>query len=441
MNDTKANKLLLSLFDDGSVLPIDDAADNGASGVGAAYGSVDGNPVYAFALDGETFGGGFGKAGAAKVAKIYSLAAKTGAPVVGIYDAKGVRMGEGNDILSSIGECLQWTNRLSGVVPQISVVTGSCGGSLAMLAAGADLMIVSKDAELFLNGPDVVAAADGKKDTSSAKLAAENGTAAILADSAEDAVAAAARLLGYLPANNLAAAPVFDFSEPTDACILDADSFVELYADYAKDFKVGFATVGGTVVGIVKTTPGEKGTVCACATGKAARFVSLCDAYNLPVVSVLDAKGYTPSAASEQHAAALAAARLAHAYADATTAKISLITGSAVGALYIAMAGKSANTDLCFAYENATVSPLGIEASVIVTMGDRLAECKNAADKQALLDEYAATKASAKAAASVGLVDGIVNESNARASIISALSMLAGKRESRMPKKHGVLSI
>lgn len=440
MNDTKANKLLLSLFDDGSVLPIDDAADHGSSGVGAAYGSVNGCPVYAFALDGETFGGGFGKTGAAKLAKIYSLAAKTGAPVVGIYDAKGVRMGDGSEILAAVGECLQWTNRLSGVVPQISVVTGSCGGSLAMLAASADLMIISKKAEFFLNGPDIVAARDGKKDTSSAQLAAENGSAALLTETAEDAVAAAVKLLSYLPDNNLGAAPVAEFEEPSDG-IFDRDSFTELYAENGRSFRVGFATVGGTVVGTVQTAAGKEGTVCAHASAKVCHFVHLCDAYNLPIVSVVDAKGYTPSAGSEQRGAVLAAARLANAYADATTAKVSVITGSAIGPLYIAMAGKSANTDFCLAYDSAVISPLGVEASVIVTMGDRLAECRDAAQKQALIDEYTAQKASAAAAASAGLVDAVVTPETARASVISALAMLAGKRESRMPKKHGVLSI
>lgn len=311
-----------------------------------------------------------------------------------------------------------------------------------MLAAGADLLVISKKAEFFLSAPDVVAAAGGaKKDTSSAELAAKNGSAAILADSAEDAVRSAAKLLGYLPANNLSAAPVFDFEEPSGDELVDAGSFTELFAQNGKSFCVGFATVGGTAVGVVKTVANDKGTVCPGAGAKAARFVRLCDAYNLPVISVLDAKGYTPSAEAEEWGAARAASKLANAYADATTAKISVITGNAVGPLYIAMAGKSANTDICFAYANAVISPLGVEASVIVTMGEQLAACKNADEKNALFAEYAKTKASAAAAASIGLVDGIVDKDNARASVISALAMLAGKRETRMPKKHGVLSI
>ncbi len=433
-NQTK--RILLSLFDEGSAMEIGANAAGGESGALAAWGTADGNPVFAFAQDSGTLGGAFGAAASEKIGKIYDLAAKNGAPVVGIFDSKGVRMGESGEVLSALGKFMNSANTLSGVVPQIAVVTGTCGGSMAMIAGCADILIMCEDARLFLTPDEMIKAADpGYQPAKSNVTAAKNGTAALVAKDAVAAVAAAKKLLSYLPSNNLDATPVFDFAQPVDG-LVDADSFYELYAEYGKTAKVGFATVGGQSVGLVSTVKDDKGYIHGCGSKKIARFVRLCDAYSIPVVTLVDADGFAPCGDSEAKGAILSAAALSQAYAEATCAKISVVTGKAVGPVYIATCGKSANADMVFAYENAVISPINPDAVLIVNDPQLLDDTKSEEERRAVYAAYAQDKLDAKAAASSGLVDAVVTQETIRARVLSALSMLSGKRASRMPKKH-----
>ena len=439
-NSTEANKqtkqILFSLFDEGSVMEIGALAAGGESGVLAAWGTADGNPVFAFAQDSGTLGGAFGAAASEKIGKVYDLAAKNGAPVVGIFDSKGVRMGEGAQALSALGKFMNSANTLSGVVPQIAVVTGTCGGSMAMIAGCADTLILCEDAQMFLTPDDLIKAANPDyKPVKSSVTAAKNGTAALVAKDALAAVAAAKKLLSYLPSNNLDAPPIFDFTEPVEG-IIDADSFFELYPEYGTTAKVGFATVGGQSVGLVCTAKDDKGYIHSCGAKKIARFVRLCDAYSIPVVSLIDTDGFAPCGDSEAKGAIMSAAVLSQAYAEATCAKVSIVTGKAIGPVYIATCGKSANADTVFAYENAVISPVNPDAVLIVNDPQLLDGTKSEEERKAVYAAYAQDKLGAKAAASSGLVDAVVTPETVRAQVLSALSMLSGKRVSRMPKKH-----
>ncbi|HOP10280.1 MAG TPA: carboxyl transferase domain-containing protein [Oscillospiraceae bacterium] len=439
-NNTEAKQqtkqILFSLFDEGSVMEIGDLAASGESGVLAAWGTADGNPVFAFAQDSGTIGGAFGTAASEKIGKIYELAAQNGAPVVGIFDSNGVRMAEGGEVMSALGKFMNSANTLSGVVPQIAVVTGTCGGSMAMIAECADAVILCEDAQLFLTPDDIIKAAQpGYKPAKSSVTAAKNGTAALVTKDAASAVEAAKKLLSYLPSNNLDVPPVFDFTEPAEG-IADSDSFYELYAEYGTTAKVGFATVGGQSVGLVSTAKDEKGYIRSCAAKKIARFVRLCDAYSIPVVTLVDTDGFAPDGDGEAKGAIMTAAALSQAYAEATCPKISVITGKAIGPVYIATCGKSANADAVFAYENAIISPVNPDAALIINEPQLLDNCKSEAERKAVYAAYAADKLGAKAAASAGLVDAIVTSATIRAQVLSALSMLSGKRVSRMPKKH-----
>ena len=439
-NQTK--QILFSLFDEGSVMEIGELAAGGESGVLAAWGTADGNPVFAFAQDSGTIGGAFGAAAWEKIGRIYDLAARNGAPVVGIFDSKGARLAEGSEVMSALGKFMNSVNSLSGVVPQIAVVTGTCGGSMAMIAGCADALIVCEDAQLFLTPDDLIKAAQpGYKPAKSSVAAAKNGTAALVVKDAFAAAAAAKKLLAYLPSNNLDVPPVFDFSEPANgapgaAGLADADSFYELYADYGTTAKVGFATIGGQSVGLVSTVNDGKGYIHSCGAKKIARFMRLCDAYSIPVVSVIDTDGFAPSADGETQGALLSAAALSQAYAEATCAKIAVVTGKAIGPVYIAACGKSAGADMVFAYENAVISPVNPDAVLIINDPQLLDNCKGEAERQAVFAAYAQDNLGAKAAASSGLVDAIVTPATVRAQVLQALSMTAGKRVSRMPKKH-----
>ena len=324
-------------------------------------------------------------------------------------------------------------------------------GGATLAAAAADVCIVSKEGELFLTAPFTSAAAGDKLEgAGSAEFAAKAGVAAIVVDSAEEAAAKAAELVGLLPANNLAGPAVFEPSAPAGtlnlakycpveaaASIADANSAVELYAGYGKTVYTALATVAGNVVGIV-ATKGAEDVLCRNCVSKAARFVRLCDAFSIPVVTLVNTDGFVKSASDDMAGGLREAARLAGTYADATTAKVAVITGKAVGVAYTALA----NADLTIAVEGCTVAPLDPKAAVTVLYKDELENGTNiAADTAKLAARYAADVCSAAAAVEAGLADMAVPAAGVRAAVVSALDMLSTKRTQRLPKKHGNMSL
>ena len=324
-------------------------------------------------------------------------------------------------------------------------------GGATLAAAAADVCIVSKEGELFLTAPFTSAAAGDKLEgAGSAEFAAMAGVAAIVVDSAEEAAAKAAELVGLLPANNLAGPAVFEPSAPAGtlnlakycpveaaASIADANSAVELYAGYGKTVYTALATVAGNVVGIV-ATKGAEDVLCRNCVSKAARFVRLCDAFSIPVVTLVNTDGFVKSASDDMAGGLREAARLAGTYADATTAKVAVITGKAVGVAYTALA----NADLTIAVEGCTVAPLDPKAAVTVLYKDELENGTNiAADTAKLAARYAADVCSAAAAVEAGLADMAVPAAGVRAAVVSALDMLSTKRTQRLPKKHGNMSL
>ena len=369
---TTGKDVLAKFFDEGaySALYADGA-------VTAAFGSANGTPVYAVCQTGAAVA----EKDTEKVVKVLDMAAKTGNPVVTFYNSVGAKLEEGLAALSGSAAVAAAVAKVSGVVPQIAVVTGVCGAGSALAAAAADVCIVSKEGELFLTAPFTSAAAGDKLEgAGSAEFAAKAGVAAIVVDSAEEAAAKAAELVGLLPANNLAGPAVFEPSAPAGtlnlakycpveaaASIADANSAVELYAGYGKTVYTALATVAGNVVGIV-ATKGAEDVLCRNCVSKAARFVRLCDAFSIPVVTLVNTDGFVKSASDDMAGGLREAARLAGTYADATTAKVAVITGKAVGVAYTALA----NADLTIAVEGCTVAPLDPKAAVTVLYKDCL---------------------------------------------------------------------
>lgn len=442
---TSARTRLTYLFDEGNFSELDPfySSDSDLAGVITAFGYVEGNPVYAFSQDISVKSGALTEAQAKKIVKVYDLAAKTGVSVVGIYDSFGADLSNGCKALNSYGELLMWTSNLSGVVPQISVVAGTCAGASAMLAESADFVVVTKDSQLYV--------APNSDISDSAENAGKNGTASIVAENDEEAIEAAKNLLLKLPQNNLSPVPMYEFSVPETAfgsdaqsqaeAVCDADSLVELSADFGIASYTALGSIGGATVGVVATNKtNDKLNADDCT--KIARFVRICDSYAIPVVTFVDTEGFKADNATETAGAVREMTKLAHAYAEATTIKISVVTGKAYGPAFIALAGKGANADLVYATSNATISALNPITAVEFLEHDEL---KGAADLTAkrneLADKYSKEQASAAVAAVNGSVDNVVEEANLRDALINSIEIMAGKRISRLPKKHSNIQL
>ena len=436
LKDSIALKRLETLFDDGSFTQIDAYAKSadGDVEVAAGFGTVNDCPVYAFSQDITVSDGAVSVAQCAKIKKIYDMAQKTGCPVIGIYDSNGVKLTEGFEVLNAYGELVKASASISGVCPQISVVAGSCLGTSALIANLADVVIAVKDADFYVNAPADVTAEQSYKE----------GTVDILCDDFDGAVESVRDIVSLLPSNNLSPAPIYDFSAPQNLLegkmytgislvvdsVADADSVIEIKGGYANEnCKTALATVMGTTVGFIAF---NGGSLCPACAYKAEAMIKLCDAYSIPVVTVVDTDGIIND---KQNQTLVALTKLTSAYAGATCPKISVIAKSAIGLSYIALAGKGANADFTIAFDSSVISPLSTEAAVAFLYNDRLANGEN---RTTLENEYIETVASPFTAAACGAVDDICTAEDARAKVIAALDMLAGKRENTLPRKHSV---
>ena len=421
---TSAYKTITEFFDAESFTEIDAfvKSGDGFAEVVAGFGTVEGMPVYAFAQNSDICGGAMSKAQTAKLKKLYDLALKTGAPVVGFYDSIGGRLAQGTELLAGCGQILNSAATLSGVVPQISVVLGTCLGTNALNAVSADFVIMTKKAQLSL-------AVTGEN--SDAEYNANNGTAAVVAEDNAEAISAAKNLLMYLPSNNLNMAPQSFEEEPSSECncvvgtTIDGGSKYELFNAYGEGAKVRFARLGGQAVGIVKT---EGGMLSCESTTKIAKFVRFCDAFSIPVLTFVDSEGF---------ASLKSATKASAAYAEATTVKISVVYGKAIGSAYIALAGTGANADVVYALPQAVISPVNVEAAAFILAPEAMKV--PVSEQKAVAERFAAENLSAFNAAQNGYVDGIVEQPALRASLISALDMLSGKRVPTVAKKHSTI--
>lgn len=420
--NSPARRRLEQFFDADTFVEIDRLARDGdhPAEVVAGYGCVDGSPVYAYAQDREVCCGAVGRAQASKIRKIYDMAAQNGAPVVGMFDSDGAKLGEGIDAMDAIADILLACNNLSGVVPQIAVIAGSCVGSAALIAANADVTVAVKETDYYLNPGD------------------ESAPASLYAENEEEALSKVRELIALLPANNLAAPCAYDFDGASVAACEGIDTVLEAVADPDSLLMMGgdgacktaLGRVGGQSCGMI-TLSGDK--VEGCAASRIARFVRLCDAFSLPVLTFVDAAGF---------ACLKGAAKLSHVYAEATTAKITVITGRAYGSVYIAAAGKAAGADVVYAWPGAAISPLNPEAAIHIFWKDKLAGMADPVKgRQQLAEQYAAENCSPLEAAAQGAVTDVIRPEETRSRLIAAMEMLSGKRVSRLPKKHSNLPL
>lgn len=428
-----------AFFDEGVYTPL---FAHGAENAG--YGFVGGQPAYAIVQNGEAL--------SAKDVDIacqtLELAAKTGNPVATFYHSKGAKLEDGLGALAAAAKLNAAVAKISGVVPQLAVVLGVCGASQALAAASADLCIVAKDAEMFLTSPFLAELAGDKVDgAGSAEFVGEAGVASMIAETPEEAIRTAADLIMMFPSNNLSISGEFEFEAPVaqmdlqhytayDAidALVDAGSVREVYGTFGRNIKTAFATIGGRVAGFVATS-GPKKTVGKGSAGKAARFVRLCDAFNIPVVTLVNTDGFVKSSSDNMTGGIRAAGRLAATYADATTTKIAVITGKAIGTAYASLC----NADVTIMLEGAVLAPVEPSAAVTVLYREEIEASEKSieAETAARIEQYEKEVASAQAAQQAGLVDMVATTATVRTTVEQALDILASKRERRLPKKHG----
>lgn len=434
-----------------------------SDGVITGYGVIDGNLVYVYSQDASVLGGSIGEMHARKIANLYDLAMKTGAPVIGLIDSAGLRLQEAADALNAFGEIYFRQANASGVIPQITAIFGACGGGLAVFPGLTDFTFMEeKNAKLFVNSPNAI---DGneisKCDTSSAAFQSEEaGIVDVVADEAS-VLAQIRELVSMLPANN---EDNMAFEECTDdlnrVCadladcagdtaialsrISDHGVFFETGRNHARDMVTGFIKLNGATVGAVanrtEVYDAEGGvahrfdpvlSVDGC--GKAADFISFCDAFGIPVLSLTNVKGYASCKCAEK-GIAKAAARLTYAFANATVPKVNVITRMAYGSAFVAMNSKALGADITMAWPDAEIGTMdaGLAAKIIC-------DGKGAEAIDACAKEYAALQTSAAGAARRGYVDQIVAPEDTRKYVIGAFEMLYTKSEGRPAKKHGTV--
>ena len=470
-----ASKRIASLLDENSFVEIGgyvtarstdfnmQKTETPGDGVVTGYGVIDGHLVYVYSQDAAVLGGTIGEMHAKKIAGLYDMALKMGAPVIGLLDCAGLRLQEATDALNAFGEIYMKQTLASGVVPQITAVFGRCGGGLALVPALTDFTFMEgKKAELFVNSPNALDGNSKEKcDTASAAFQSEETGLVDFVGTEDEIMGQIRELVCMLPANNEDDMSYEDCEDDLnrvcadlanaagDTSILisniaDDNNFVEVKAAYAKDMVTGFIRLNGTTVGVVANRTevyNEEGEVAEkfdCVLSpkgaeKAAEFVNFCDAFGIPVLSFTNVAGFKACTCAEKKMAK-AAAKLTYAFANATVAKVNVIIGKAFGSAYVAMNSKAIGADMTFAWSQAQIGMMDAQLAAKIMYADEDVKVMN--EKAA---EYAALQSSALAAAKRGYVDNIIEAEDTRKYVIGAFEMLFTKRDDRPSKKHGTV--
>jgi propionyl-CoA carboxylase beta chain len=442
-------------------------------GVVTGLGTVDGRKVAVFAQDFTVLGGSLGETHGRKIVKIMDLAAELGCPLIGLNDSTGARIQEGVDALAGYGDVGYRHVRISGVVPQISVIMGPCAGGAVYSPAGTDFVVmVDETAHMFITGPEIVAAVTGEQVTreqlgGGMMNASESGNVHYLAHNEKDALDWVRTLLAFLPANNLEEPPQYAAEldgELTDADleldriipdsgnvaydmedlvrhVLDAREFVEVQSLFGRSMICGLGRVDGRTVGVLANQPRvNAGTLDIDASEKGARFIRFCDAFNIPILMFVDVPGYMPGVEQERLGIIRRGSKLPFAYAEATVPKITVVTRKAYGGGYAVMGSKHLGADLNLAWPTAEIAVMGGQGAVAVLFRAQLEEARaqgrEAEVRRDLVNQYNAMFANPYLAAARGYVDAVIPPRETRQRIGQALRLLATKRSTGLPRKH-----
>lgn len=438
-------------------------------GVVTGWGKINGRLVYVYAQDFTVLGGSLGEAHGGKIAKVMDLAYQNGAPLIGLNDSGGARIQEGVDSLASYGEIFYRNTKASGVIPQISVILGPCAGGAVYSPGITDFVFMTdKISYMFITGPDVIRAVT-HEDVDFDSLGSgsihhgKSGVAHFTAADEETVLAQVRELLSFLPSNNLTPPPHQPTSDnprrstseleqivPADpqspydvhdviTCLVDDGEFMEVQSEYARNIVVGFGRIGGHPVGVVANQPDYlAGVLDINASDKGARFIRFCDAFHVPLLTLVDTPGFLPGTEQEHGGIIRHGAKMIYAYAEATVPKVTLILRKAYGGAYIVMSSKHLRSDVNLAWPNAEIAVMGPDGAVSIVFRREIdaAEDKNAA-KQQLTQQYREDLANPFVAASRGYLDDVILPSESRERISLALESLREKRQSSPSRKHG----
>jgi propionyl-CoA carboxylase beta chain len=442
-------------------------------GVVTGYGQIDGRPVYLYAQDFTVFGGALGEMQSRKICRVMDLAVRSGAPIIGLIDSGGARIQEGVRGLGAYAEIFRRNAQYSGVVPQISLMLGPCAGGAAYSPALTDMIImVEKNAHMFLTGPEVIQATTGEViDPESLGGAyvhsAVSGLVHLTAPDEPSALALCKRVLSYFPSNNVDnppfVAPDDDPQRMDDALnsivpqnsaepysmhevitrVVDRDQFLEIQGNWAQNAVVGLARIGGHSVGIVAQNPSVMaGVIDINAADKIARFVRMCDCFNLPLVTFVDSPGFLPGVDQEHMGIIRHGAKVLYAYSEATVPKISVVTRKAYGGAYVVMSSKYLGTDVNYAWPSAELAVMGAEGAVKILYKRQIQAAEDpAAEQERLIRDYREQFNNPYYAASVGYIDEIIEPRETRRKLVASLSALHDKFSPSPPRKHGNMPV
>jgi propionyl-CoA carboxylase beta chain len=440
-------------------------------GVVIGTATVDGRPIALYSQDFTVFGGSLGEVHAEKIVKIADFALKSGIPLIGINDSGGARIQEGVASLNGYGKIFRLNTRSSGVIPQISLILGPCAGGSAYSPALTDFTVMVKEtSNMFITGPDVIKTVTGE-DVGMEELGGafthntKSGNAHYMADSEADAIDYVKALLSYLPSNNMDGSPVLPPTEtlekkasdtalntlipdspnqPYDMKVLiqslvDEGEFLEVHSLYAQNIVVGFARIEGQSVGIIANQPSQlAGTLDINSSEKAARFLRFCDAFNIPILTLVDVPGFMPGTEQEWNGIIRRGAKLLYAYAEASVPLVTLITRKAYGGAFIVMGSKYLGSDINFAWPTAEIAVMGAQGAVNILHRKEIAEAKDVdATRKELVDDYTEKFSNPYLAAERGTIDSVIEPEDSRQYITKAFRTLKTKRDILPARKHG----
>jgi methylmalonyl-CoA decarboxylase subunit alpha len=442
-----------------------------ADGVVTGYGTIDGRLVYIYAQDFTVFGGSLSLAYAEKICKVMDKAMKVGAPVIGLNDSGGARIQEGVNSLAGYAEIFQRNINASGVIPQITGIFGPCAGGAVYSPALTDFIVMTKEnSYMFLTGPKVVKTVTGEvvdeQELGGAMVhGSKSGVAHFIADNEQEGIQLIRKLLSFLPQNNLEDPPVAPCDDPIDRLddalnmiipenpnkpydvkdiiysIVDYNEFLEVQRNYASNIVTGFARFNGLSVGIVANQPNYlAGVLDISASRKAARFVRFCDAFNIPIVTLVDVPGFLPGTVQEYGGIILHGAKLLYAYGEATVPKVTVVLRKAYGGAYCVMSSKHLRGDINYAWPMAEIAVMGPKGATEILSHKEIMEVQNEEERNKLIiakeHEYLDKFATPYNAARYGYIDDVIEPRNSRFRIIRALQSLATKKDVNPPKKH-----
>ncbi len=440
-------------------------------GVVTGQGTIDGRVVYVYAQDFTIFGGSLSETYAQKICKVMDMAMKVGAPIIGINDSGGARIQEGVTALAGYAEIFERNIMASGVVPQISAIFGPCAGGAVYSPALTDFIIMSKNTSyMFVTGPKVVKTVTNEIVTDeqlggASVHGSKSGVTHFVAEDEEEGILLIRKMLSYMPQNNLEEAPMVNCSDPIDRledslneiipdnpnkpydvkdvihAIVDQNEFLEVHRNYAQNIVVGFARFNGISVGIVANQPNYlAGVLDINASRKAARFVRFCDAFNIPLVTLVDVPGFLPGTAQEYGGIIMHGAKLLFAYGEATVPKVTVILRKSYGGAYCVMSSKHLRGDINYSWPTGEIAVMGPKGAIEVLKGKKIAEFTDEAERaeyiQKAEEDYKEKFANPYKAAEYGYIDDVIEPRNTRFRIIRALQALATKKDVMPAKKH-----